>query len=313
MSEPAIPSILSCSSPSAEAVILPRLARMAREAAAPGPGPSGCEGLLFHGTCEPISGDLRPGAYDGVFWTARTPAVAQAYIPSAGVKRILSIPGPSEMADRLRPTEPGDPIMSWALSRCGAVWQDLDVDIARGRPASWRVLSNWPSRGDLRSWISEDLGYGLPDRGYWEVSCARDASGREVIMPASWRMPGQLFILHVPDLAVIHPTWSEDQVMLKPHNRTADFRRMSEAGIEAFAMSDLLQSDVLGNVAHVSVGLLPAALARADWISIPARRHDGDDPSIFRQSMTPDLAAFLEAFPASSSTFEDLDPETPGP
>lgn len=293
-------SILSRSSAGAQEIILPRLLRMAQGEES---------GLLFHGTCEPISGPLRPGAYDGVFWTARNPAIAQAYIPSAGVKRILQIPSDHDLGERIRPTTPDDPVMTWALARCRSGWEDLEVEIRHGRPISWRILDGWPNRGDLRSWIAQDLGYGLPARGYWEVACARDATGVETFMPQVWRLPGQLFVLHVPDLEITQPIWSDDQVHLKPHNRTADFRRMAASGVEAFSMSDLLQSDHLGNVPHVSVGLLPAGLARADWISIPARRHDGEDPAIFGQQITPDLAAFLETATTTHPGPDDPSPE----
>ncbi len=45
------------------------------------------DGLLYHGTSErfPLS-DLRPGGYDQLCWTTPHPAIAQTYIPTAGMK-----------------------------------------------------------------------------------------------------------------------------------------------------------------------------------------------------------------------------------
>ena len=252
-------------------------------------------GLVFHGTCERLDGPLRGGGYDGVFWAAETPSVAQSYIPRAGVIRLLSVPRDYLLEDGLRPTEPGDPIMTWALERCGASWEDLDVESDGRRPPPWRNLPGWPRHADLVDWIARDLGYGLPEDGVWQIACDRDPTGGEVFRPAGWSMPGQLLVLHVPDLEIIDPPWSEEGLGLKPHNRLEDFRHFAREGVEAFHMSDLLQSEALGNVGHRAIGLLPSALARAEWIAIPAARHDGEDLSVFTEPMTAEFARLLEA------------------
>ena len=263
-------------------------------------------GLLFHGTCERLEGKVRGGGYDGIFWAAETPSVAQSYIPRAGVIRLLAVPRDYALEDGLRPTEPGDPIMAWALDRCRASWEELDVETDGRRPVSWRNLPGWPRYADLLDWIARDLGYGLPEDGVWQIACDRNPAGGEMFRPAGWTMPGQLLILHVPDLKIVDPAWSEDGLGLKPHNRLEDFRRFAEAGIDAFHMSDLLQSEALGNVSHRAIGLLPAALERAEWIAIPAARHDGSDLRVFVDPITREFTCLIEALRAPLP--DDLSP-----
>lgn len=253
-------------------------------------------GLLFHGTCEAIDGPLRGGAYDGVFWCAETPSVAQAYIPRAGIIRCLAMPNTSQADEPLRPTEPDDPVMTWALERAGATWDDLDVerDPQRTRSIrSWRNLPGWPDHAALEAWISDELGYGRPVSRIWPVLCDRDDAGKQIFRPSNWSMPGQLYVLHVPDLKIEPAPWSPEMMAYKPHNRLDDFPRFAREGLEAFSMHDQLQSDEQGNVGHRSIGLLSGALGRAEWIAIPAMRHDGADISIFSEPMTEAFAELM--------------------
>lgn len=74
-------------------------------------------GVLFHGTCEDIKGDLQGGGYDNVFWTATQPSVAQAYIPKAGIWAYYY---QSDEYDRERPLQPdqNDSVsMLWAMKK----------------------------------------------------------------------------------------------------------------------------------------------------------------------------------------------------
>lgn len=47
--------------------------------------------ILFHGTCENLSGHLRPGGYDQVAWFADTPTIAQLYICGAGDTTVFQL------------------------------------------------------------------------------------------------------------------------------------------------------------------------------------------------------------------------------
>jgi hypothetical protein len=245
---------------------------------------SGCEnfqdverlGFLFHGTIEALAGPLYGGGYDGVFWTAEAPAIAQSYIPRAGASMIVGRPDIWEMDDALRPSLDDGPIMDWALARANATKEDLDIGADGYRVTSWRNLPGWPKQKDLVAWIESELGYEPKSYGTWEILCDR-VDGREVFRPASWSREGTLIIALAPDLKVDEPQWSEDALGYKNHNRVGDFARFAEEGRDAFSMHDQLQSEYWGNVGHRAIGILPAGLSKLDWIAIPACRHDGPD------------------------------------
>ncbi|MCW3784307.1 hypothetical protein [Defluviimonas salinarum] len=250
-------------------------------------------GVLFHGTCEAIEGEIRGGAYDGVFWTARTPSVAQAYIPRAGVRTTISATDGYRRDDAIRPSRGENPVTLWALERAGVTLDDLDVSWDGLRAWSWRIPPGWPTLGDLDDHIRA-LGYEPDATGMFDVSLRyRDGGSR--IMPADWRLPGQLLILLPEGLEIRHPEWSEEALGYSAHNRVGDFCRFADEGYAAFRMSDLLQSEANGNVGHEAIGLLPAGIGRVSWLAIPAFRNDGEDLSVFRRPETPELVAFMRS------------------
>src|SRR3546814_8312826 len=58
------------------------------------------DGLFFHGSIEPWKNSLpHAGGYDGAFWTADKPLIAQTYIPQWGGSTLISLP-------RHRPDDP---------------------------------------------------------------------------------------------------------------------------------------------------------------------------------------------------------------
>ncbi|MCE6959314.1 hypothetical protein LAZ40_09650 [Cereibacter sphaeroides] len=249
-------------------------------------------GLLFHGTCETIRGPLHGGSYDGVFWTARTPSVAQAYIPRAGITALVAVPASYRLDDPIRPRDPGDAVTRWALGRARARWEDLDAEMDGPSVRSWKLLPGWPRGRDLVAHVEQDLGYRASRHGCWEVSTVFGPAGQEW-KPADWSLPGTLIVAHAPDLEIRNAQWGESDLGDANHNRLDAFARFAELGLEAFRMSDLLQSKHHGNVGHEAIGLLPAGLARLDWIGIPAVRHDGPESDIFGIGDTADFARFM--------------------
>lgn len=249
-------------------------------------------GFLFHGTCERLEGDLRGGGYDGIFWTAAAPSVAQAYIPAAGLVTWIRAPRVWERGDPLPPTLEDGFQMRWACGRAGVSRADLEITWDGRRPTSWRVLPGWPSRGDFADYLQE-LGYAPSDADLYEIKLGRDAGG-ERIMAAGERIPGQLLILHVGDLEIVEAPWSESEQGLANHNRIEDFARFSEQGISAFRMQDLLQSNHLGNVGHEAIGLTPAGLSRVSWIAIPALRNDGERLETWERPETPEFLDLMQ-------------------
>ena len=261
---------------------------------------------LFHGTCEEIDGDLRGGGYDGVFWTADRPTVAQAYIPRSGITTWYH---KSDVYDRERPLPPcqNDSVtMRWALEVSGATREDLDITWNGLRPASWTIPPGWPTEGDWDDHV-ESLGYEACSRGSYEVSKQYGKDGVERLMPADWQLPGQLIIaIPRPGFEVKDPEWSEDALGYDTHNRVGDFDDFSRAGTLAFRMTDQLQSDYLGNVYHEAVGVLPAGISTIDWLAIPAVRHDGADHETFAAAETGEFIAFMKEINPSYKSEQEI-------
>lgn len=262
-------------------------------------------GFLFHGTCETIEGALRPSPYDEVFWAARTPTVAQAYIPRSGITQIVARPSDNLLDDPIRPRSANDAVTAWALSRARAHWDDLEAEEHRGRIASWRVLPGWPRNSDLVAHIENDLGYTSENYGCWEVSIHRSGDTYKM-KPAGWTMPGSLILLHAPGLEISATDWQESEIGGANHNRLDAFDRFAREGRAAFSMPDLLQSKFHGNYGHEAIGILPDALSKLDWIAIPAVRHDGPEPDIFRQKESRDFLDFMDTV---SPSYQESLPE----
>ena len=262
-------------------------------------------GVLFHGTCEDIEGDLRGGGYDGVFWTARTPSVAQAYIPRSGITAWMGVPPADERGDRIRPGRNMDFVMRWALERANCTLEDLEVEWNGLRAHSWTIPEGWPTEGDLEDWL-RGLGYVPDERGVMKVFTTYE-DGRERVMPADWSLPGQLIIALPRDGFVVgRPEWSEDALGYATHNRVADFNDFGASGVLAFEMEDALQSDYLGNVGHQAVGILPAGVPYLDSMTIPAIHHDGHDASVFREPETSAFTAFMKSLNPDYRTRQEL-------
>ena len=270
-------------------------------------------GILFHGTCEDLVGDLRGGGYDDVFWTASSPDIAQAYIPRSGVTSWVHAPADYEREDHITPSRNGGWVMEWALERAGVTLDDLDVSWNGLSPWSWTIPDGWPTEGDLDDYI-RSLGYEADGMGIYTVSLNyRDMDGdgksRETVMPADWKLQGDLVIILPEDLDVREPEWSEDALGYETHNRIADFADFAEAGLEAFHMSDCLQSDFQGNVPHKSIGILPAGLKKLSWITVPATRHDGEDQSVWHGAETREFAAFMKSINPEYRTMSEIEKE----
>jgi hypothetical protein len=262
-------------------------------------------GILFHGTCENIKGDLRGGGYDDVLWAARKPTIAQAYIPKAGIKTWIHEPGEDERDDHLKPSKNDDFIMRWALEKSGATREDLEITWDGMRPWSFTIVKDWPTEGDFDDWI-KSLGYEADDRGVYNVSL-RYIDNVETLLPSDWSMPGHLLIaLPGEDFKEVEPDWSEDALGYASHNRVVDFADFSDQGIDAFHMEDYLQSDHLGNVGHESVGILAAGKDKLSWMAIPVTRYDGDSHDVFYLSETPEFAAFMKELNPTYQTEADL-------
>jgi hypothetical protein len=263
------------------------------------------KGILFHGTCETLEGPPRGGPYDGVFWTAPSPNVAQAYIPRSGITSMMSEPDQYDREYHMKPDQHNSWAMRWALERAGVTREDLKVEWDGYRAYSWTVPPGWPTMGDLDDYI-KSLGYVADDRGFYKLFTGYEDHG-EVIHPADWFMPGHLLIILPEGMEIQEPAWSEDALGYANHNRIADFARFSEEGLDAIRMSDQLQSDYWGNVGHEAIGILPSGISKLNWLAIPAVRHDGEENDVWRLPETEEFTGLMKMLNPEYRTRHELE------
>lgn len=244
-------------------------------------------GLMFHGTAEPLDGPLRPGGYDGVFWTADNPAVAQNYIPRSGGSALVQVQG-YELRDRVRPS------MHSAQTRAAVIMSGTMPDVewgTDGRARSWTIPPGWPTNGELLEWFRETLGYedARPDRGFWAMT--RGVGETLEFLPADHRMPGQLMICDLAGLRLFDAASGREGDLQDPDHKDLDlFRRVEARGWDGIVINDFCQSPVHGNVGHRSWGVFASAMDRVRWAAVPAVHFDwGTEPGALRQRLTPEF------------------------
>lgn len=231
---------------------------------------------LFHGTGEPLSGDLRPGGYDGLFWTAETSAVAQTYIPASGGSVLVGVRS-FELNDHVRPSQHS---ALYALAKqMGPAPDDVKWD-RHGVAQSWRIPEGCLTNLDVVNHIENVLGYvnkgSGKDRSYEMLADGWDPLTKEHrIMPATHKRVGSLVIVDgFQSMKFLDISFGESDLSdVQYHNHSA-FQRARESGYDGVVIDDFAQTKTWGNVGHRSIGFFTQAVSRLEKILIPAKRFE---------------------------------------
>ena len=242
-------------------------------------------GLLFHGTCEPLEGALRPGSYDRVFWTAETPSIAQAYIPEAGLSMILSHPGDWRLEERIRPNL-HDP---WAelMHQMGHWPREVDHDHC-GQATSWTISADHPTYGAALLFL-QSLGYDIAQRSIW--AALKLNGNRQEIRPAAWKQPGFVYVTLNEGLSFRDMRDELMSDLVDPAHVKLDlFRAVEESGSDGIVIDDFAQCGRdHANVGHVSFGLFAEAAKTRAFVRFPATHCDFQG---LKTGSTPEFEAF---------------------
>jgi hypothetical protein len=230
------------------------------------------ESCLFHGTGEPIHGDLRGGGFDNVFWTAQDPEIAQMYIMGWGTRTVPK-PYGYDMEQTIRP-EQG--FTNSLLNQMGAKYTVHKED-HMGRATEYSfdgAYESWPRKKDMVSFLA-GLGYKYDDgKPYYYVFIAEN----DRILPASYVPQGELYILlGKSDLNIYDYTNSMGDLMDPDYLKVSLFKKVMEAGYDGIKINDYAQSKNWGNLGHVSVGLFPSGLQKLKKEKVPAKSFDFGD------------------------------------
>jgi len=260
---------------------------------------------LFHGTAEPIEGPLHGGGYDGVLWTVDCPAIAQTYVPEAGITAFWS--GDEWLADDVVVPEGTTGRLACQMGYVAEVLQ-REGDRPHGRVRSWRYTQGpegpglpgtpvpSPRHRDVLRYVRDVLGY-APSAGtkaLFELKeRSRGEDGGFEFMPASYRMSGALYVLlpqeplRLYDLAA----GREGDLTALEYQKHEVFGKAAVAGFDGVRINDFMQSPSQGNYGHVSLGLLPAGIAKVTATPVPCTHFDYGTLPRGHTGETPDFIA----------------------
>jgi hypothetical protein len=257
----------------------------------------GVELFFYHGTIERFDQAPETGAYDGVFWLADNPAVAQTYIPAAGLECLMGM-GAWRLGERVWPNLHSD----WYAMVVRMGFGSPDVDWGPdGSATSWAVPAGYPTYGDVCDWIERELGYQNDsrqpqcERSYRVKAAIRD--GKTIYLPANHLSPGRLFLVDgLRDLRFLDLAAGREGDLNDPdYHKIAAFRRAEAAGYDGVIINDFAQSRTHGNVGHLSWGVFPRTLPRLAYASLEATRFDWAEDDTCCGKLTPE---FVEAWGA---------------
>lgn len=269
-----------------------------------GAQPAALPPRLFHGTVEPLEGPIRPGGYDGVFWTADNSAVAQTYIPCAGSTVTCSVTS-YEMDYAVSPPRrqgsDSDPFRVLAR-RIGPVAHDPRYD-EHGRLQSWKVPDGAVTYRQVCEYIERELGYGNRDdlcvggdRCYTLLTDGWDDVSREDrIVAADFRKKGTLLIVEGHEqMRLLDISRGEGDLTDPQYHRLKIFEQAAADGYDGIAIDDFCQTKSRGNVGHRSWGFFAHAIPKLRIETIEACNFDwGPGWSDTRVTDTPEYAAWL--------------------
>lgn len=253
------------------------------------------EGVLFHGTCEPIIGPLHSRTHDGLLWTADNPVIAQEYIPASGGSMACSKPYSYEFDSRPRPTE-GNSLYLVSKQMTGSEVTDIQRD-SRGDLMSWCFPKGWPTNGEIIDYIEKQLGYEFNGNGsVWLKT--RFEGGKEVFKPASWKVPGEVYMTLSDGLNLLDLRRGTEGDLSDPdHRRYHLFQKAADEGYDGVIINDFAQVEAFGNYGHVAYGLNSKGLEGREWMSFPAVNFGLD--TIDAPIVTPQLEEWIESIRAS--------------
>lgn len=276
---------------------------------------------LFHGTCEPLSGRLKPGG-DGLVWFADNPAIAQLYICQHPVTTYFTSENLLDTNDKGHHTEALRDYLGVYYD--GHLWQMPD-------PQGWqpsKSLSDWEEH--IENWkreletIWDDLTpeerekhqQNMRERRWRLTDMKRKDAYRKVeqLLKQSpieydeylkrWKVGfshgevqpepavGTLVVARTKrDMTLWNKATGEGDLLNVQYNDIRGFKDAQKAGLDGVLIDDFAQSEEWGNFGHLSVGLFKHAIPFLEIKKVTASYREWD-----RKKTTPEWGGPVSSF-----------------
>ena len=231
--------------------------------------------MLFHGTGEPIEGDISARSWGGILWMSETPDIAQNYIPETGSSTLVSLP---EWRDQDL-FVPNQGFNMQILKQMGYPKMNIEWD-QTGQAQSWgwedKSDRPMPRYAEIRKYVTEVLGYSSKNQtDSFEIKEFNDE-----FVPADFKMEGTLLIAIGKDQLQIKDLTGDSGDLMDPtYNKIGLFENAKKEGYDGVRINDYAQSEMWGNLGHVSIGLFDAGVKKLQTQNMAASNFDWSEES----------------------------------
>ncbi len=149
-----------------------------------------------------------------------------------------------------------------------------------------------PTNGDVFNWLTEEMGYDPnADVLMLKQRFRKNGDQREIeILPANYKKVGRLFLVWGKEkLKILDLTDAPSDLIDPAYNQFEWFQKAKDQGYDGVRISDYAQSEIHGNIGHVSIGLFDSGVKKVKMESIDATKHDWTATSGPSLDRTPEL------------------------
>lgn len=242
--------------------------------------------ILYHGTCEDISGKLRGGGYDNMLWTANRPDIAQTYIPESGAT-ITYYPPKTEYDKNNRVRMYYSDGLEIEIMKMMGYEINIEADNFR-KIQSYSIKKDGeyfetPTNSMLWDFLQKELKYEMFD--YQEYIKLKIGQGSQ-ILPADYKMPGELYVMFgAENLNLYDISTGESDLLDLQYHKLELFEKLINGDIldndgnqyDGIIIDDFAQTERYGNLGHESFGLTPSGIKKLEYFKINATNHDWDE------------------------------------